>query len=380
MKTLACFTLLLAVMGTLGSAATPPAGDNAVPAAKWHPGHYILVGGGPIREELVSIPHFRGFQRMYSWAKLEPEQGRYDFSEIHHDLKLLAPHERQLVLQIQYKAFGRDSRQVPAYLAGPEFGGGVYRANSGSWNPVIWNEKVGQRMEALFQALGRAFDQHPGVEAVVLPETAPSASLEKSPQEGVEAFTMPRYVESLKQHLTALRRAFPHTSVIQYTNFPQAVLPELTAYMKSVGVGLGGPDVYPRASDLADPEKGIYRLYAGLAGTVPLGAAVQSPDYSVANWNRTAASNKSRDPKSVPVTADDEQPIPVREHLKLAQETLHLNYLFWSASPAPFFENAARMLAEPDLAADPAGGLSAQRPALQTIPAGSIPPAEREGK
>lgn len=374
MMTLAHFrlTIVLALVAVAGFGQASDA-QPAVPA-KWHPGHYILVGSGPIRESLIALPHFRGFQRMYSWAKLEPEKDHYDFSEIRRDLELLAPHNRQLVLQIQYKAFGRDSRLVPAYLAGPDYGGGVYRANSGSWNPVIWNERVGQRMEALFQALGREFDLHPRVEAVVLPETAPSAPLEKSPQEGVEAFTMPRYVAALKQHMAALRHAFPNTSVIQYTNFPQAVLPDLTTYMKSIGVGLGGPDVYPRPSDLSDPEKGIYRLYAGLAGVVPLGAAVQSPDYSVANWNRTAASNKSRDPKSVPVTPEDEQPIPVREHLRLAQETLHLNYLFWSASPAPFFANAARLLTEPDLAGDPAGGLSARRPTRQMLAANATVP------
>ncbi len=365
---------LLPLVLALGLAPRSPAPAHAAadspPAAplKWHPGHYIFVGHRDIRDELIRLPHFRGIQRAYSWAKLEPERGRYDFSAIREDLARLKPHGKQLVLQIQYKAFGQDQRTVPAYLAGPQYGGGVYRASSGSWDPVSWNERVSERMDALFVALGREFDPHPGVEAAVLPETSPSAQLEKFPQPGVEAFTTERYVAALKHHMLTLRRAFPNTAVIQYANFPQSALPELTAYMKEIGVGLGGPDVYPRPSNLSDPEKGIYRLYRPLAGIVPLGAAVQSPDYSVANWKRTAAFNRGQPHASAAVTAEDEKSIPVREHLHLAQATLKLNYLFWSASPADCLANVTVMLAEKDLADDPAGGLERRAPARLVLP------------
>ncbi len=170
------------------------------------------------------------------------------------------------------------------------------------------------------------------------------------------------YLAALKKRMAALRRAFPNTVIIQYANFPQQALPELMDYMKETGVGLGGPDVYPRPSSLSHPERGVYRLYAPLSGTVPLGAAVQSPDYSVAFWKRTAAFNRGQERDSVIVTTEEEQPIPVREHLQLAQDTLKLNYMFWSAYPQACLENVKRMLAEPDLAGDPAGGLDADCP------------------
>lgn len=345
---------IVALSGSNGRAAPVP--------AKWHPGHYIFVGHGAIRDDLIALPEFRGIQRCYSWAKLEPERDRYDFSSIRDDLARLRPLGKQLVLQIQYKAFGQGQRHCPGYLQGTEFGGGVYRASSGSWDPVLWNDRVGERMAALFAALGREFDRNPGIEAAVLPETSPSAQLEKFPQAGVEPFTTERYVAALKQHMLALRRAFPNTVVIQYANFPQSALPDLIAYMKEIGVGLGGPDVYPRPSNLSDPQKGIYRFYRSLAGTVPLGAAVQSPDYSVASWKRTAAFNRGQDRASAVVTADEEKPIPTREHLQLAHDTLHLNYLFWSASPREHFSAVPAMLKEPDLAADPAGGLERSVP------------------
>lgn len=366
------FLLFLATAALAVAADTTPAGASAASPAKgparaalkWHPGHYILVGSGEIRDDLIALPRFRGFQKMYGWKTLEPARDRYDFSAIRRDLERLAPHGKQLVVQLQYKAFGKDARLAPDYLEGEEFGGGVYRANSGSWNPVIWNDHVGERMAALFRALGAEFDRHLGLELVVLPETAPSASLEKAPQRGVQAFTLPAYVNALKEHMLALRHAFPNTAVIQYTNFPPGALPELIAYMKEIGVGMGGPDVYPRPSELLDPKRGAYRFYASLAGTVPLGAAVQSPDYSVASWKRTMAFNRGLDRNSVQVTAEEEQPIPVREHLQLARETLHLNYLFWSVNPKHHFANVVALLDEPDLADDPAGGLDARLPRL----------------
>lgn len=340
--------------------------SEAAPAAKWHPGHYVFVGHGEIRPEHLDS-HFRGVEKCYAWTSMEPARGQYDFSRIRSDLTLLKKHDKQLVIQIQYKAFGKEQCCVPAYVRGPEFGGGVYRASSGSFDPVLWNEQVGERMDALFAALGRELDPEPGVEAAVLPETSPSAALEKFPQPGVEPYTTAVYVAALEQRMLALRNAFPNTVVIQYANFPQQSLPALTATMKRIGVGLGGPDVYPRPSNLSDPQRGVYRLYAPLSGTVPLGAAVQSPDYSVALWKRTAAFNRGQDRDSVPVTPEEEEPIPAREFLRLARETLKLNYLFWSAHPKACFDRVKIMLAEPDLAGDPAGGLDARCPSRAFI-------------
>ena len=287
-------------------------------SAKWHPGHYVFVGAAVINPEEHLSGHFRGVQKSYGWPALEPEEGRYDFSAIRRDVALLRKHGKQLVIQVQYKAFGKGRRLVPDYIQGAEYGGGVYRASSGSFDPVIWNRKVGERMDAFFAALGREFDGDPTVEAVVLPETASSANLARVPQEGVERYTEEKYLEALKQRLTAMRRAFPHTVVIQYANYPPGLLPDLTDYMKTVGVGMGGPDVYPRPHNYFDPQRGVYRLYPKMSGVVPLGAAVQSPDYSVANKMRTAAFDRGEDRSSVKISPDDEAPIPVREHLALA--------------------------------------------------------------
>lgn len=333
-------------------------------APKWHPGHYVFIAGKKLTPEVLELPHFRGVQKIYSWRQFEPEKGRYDFSELRADLALARQHQRQLVVQFTHKSFAQGQRSVPDYLTGPEYGGGVYVTVKGALNPVLWNRKVAERLDAVIVALGREFDRDPNLEAVNLPESAPNASLDKNPQAGVETYTEEVYFEALKRQMTTLRHAFPHTVVIQYTNFPPRLLVALTDYEKEIGVGMGGPDVYPRPDAINDPERGVVRLYAKLAGIVPLGAAVQQSNYAVAYKKRATLSRGQTTERGQPIviTPEDEIPIPVREHLKLAQETLKLNYLFWADQPKKDFAKVKELLAEPDLARDPAGGLETRLP------------------
>lgn len=348
------------------SALSVPAFCAAAPAGvKWHPGHYIYVGGGDVTKVLLTLPHFRGVQKAYSWRQFEPEMGRYDFSALRADLALAKKHGRQLVMQFTHKSFTEGARSVPDYITGPEYGGGVYVTVHGSFNPVLWNRNVATRLDAVIAALGREFDRDPNLEAVNLPETAPNAYLDRTPQAGVETYTEKICVEALKQAMTTLRRSFPNTVVIQYTNFPQTLLDELTDYEKEIGVGMGGPDVYPGVSpSLKDPQKGVYRLYAKLAGTVPMGAAVQSTNYREADklrWHLHRG-DKTLDGRPIVITPEDEKLFPISAHLKLAHDTLKLNYLFWATNPSDGFETVKEFLARPEFADDPAGGLHAQLP------------------
>lgn len=337
----------------------------AAAEVKWHPGHYVYVGGDKIPENVVALPHFRGVQKAYTWRQFETAPGRYDFSALRADLDLVRKHGRQLVMQLTYKAFAKGERNVPDYIAGPEYGGGVYITIKGGLNPVLWNKQVGDRFDALLAELGREFDRDPNLEAVNLPESAPNANLDRTPQRGVETYTDEVYLEALKLRMTALRHAFPNTVVIQYTNYPTKLLEQLTDFEREIGVGMGGPDVYPREEAVSHPERGVYRLYTKMAGHVPLGAAVQHENYSVARKKRSylGRGQKLFNGQPIEITAEDEKPIPPRDFLRLAQDVLKLNYLFWASTPAENFELVKKFVAEPDIARDPAGGLSSQLPA-----------------
>jgi len=326
--------------------------------AKWHPGHYVFVGKAPLTTEVLTLPHFRGVQKVYVWRDFESEKGRYDFSELKADLALVKKYDRQLIVQFSYKKFFVKGRSVPAYLTGAEYGGGVY----GESGLVIWNSNVVARLEAMLAALGREFDRDPNLEAVNMPETALGpvgqlAKLEKSPPK-IQPYGEQAYLAALKRQMYALRHAFPNTVVIQYMNFPATIMDEVSDYAKEIGVGMGGPDVYPRESPLSDPKTGSYRLYAKLAGTVPMGAAVQKENYSLAakkqsGWGRVHLGK---------VMPGDETPFPVREHLHMARGKLKLNYIFWFMDPAHCNADVIKLLAEPDLAGDPAGGLETKLP------------------
>lgn len=339
--------------------------DAATPKPKWHPGHYVYIAHDALTPEVLKLPHFRGVQKIYTWREFEPKEGHYDFSTLRNDLALARKYGRQLVMQFTHKAFARGSRSIPDYIAGPEYGGGVYVTVKGAFNPVLWNDNVQDRLDAVIKALGKEFDRDPNLEAVNLPESAPNAYLDKSPQVGVQTYTEDIYLESLKHIMTTLRHAFPNTVVIQYTNFPPKLLDKLTDYEKEIGVGMGGPDVYPGVSpSLKDPKKGVYRLYAKLGGTVPMGAAVQSTNYREADKKRWHLSrgDTTLDDKPIVITAEDEKLFPISAHLTLARDTLKLNYLFWATTPRDGFEAVKDFLASPAVAGDPAGGLHAELP------------------
>lgn len=347
----------------LGLACATPLLAEPVPQnVKWHPGHYIYIVSAKLTPEVLQLPHFRGVQRAFSWRTLEPKEGHYDFSSLREALALAREYDRQLIVQLTYKSFEKDARGIPDYITGPGYGGGVYRTVKGALNPVIWNKQVNARFTALIAALGQEFDRDPNLEAVNLPETAPSANLIANPQPGVDPYTEAIYFEALKEHMVALRQAFPRTVVIQYTNFPTKLLDQMTDFEKEIGMGMGGPDVYPRPDAINDPVKGVYRFYKKLAGIVPLGAAVQQSNYRVADKKRSELSHRLNDDTPIVITKEDEALLSPREHLQVARDQLKLNYVFWAMRPTEAFEQVKRMLAEPDLANDPAGGLPSALP------------------
>lgn len=109
---------------------------------------------------LLSHPLFKGAQIMYPWRQLEPEKGRYDFSQVKEDYEYLKKFGKTLFIQLQDATFSTKYEGVPLYLLSKEYNGGAvpqYDDNNkpAGWVAKRWNKKVRERFQLLFEALGK---------------------------------------------------------------------------------------------------------------------------------------------------------------------------------------------------------------------------------
>lgn len=339
--------------------------ETAAGAVKWHPGHYVAVEKGSrgasdtakaAYAELDSNPALRGALVRVSWADLEPSKGNYDFHAIEKQLNEMAAHKKQLVVLLQTKLFGypNDGPAAPDYvLTEPEFEGGVFRFATGAGgadggreharvgrrgsNLKLWNTPIYERLSALMTALGKRFNASPNFEALVLQETALSATDEAITPQQEDAF----FDNLLKLH-AQLRASFPNTVTMQLTNYPVRKLGLLTSRFKAMGTGMGGPDVFLTDPGLNRPN-GAYSYYPQLSGAVPLGVMVAAGNY---------VATRHGGPKN-------EAPSVDQLH-SFARDRLKVNYIFWVSSTdhSPHFPRVLEILNQPELRSDPAGGLS----------------------
>ena len=350
-------------------AATSASTSSLAPGAvKWHPGHYAAVDKKTndkpaylkgLYADLDATPALRGVLLRFTWSELEPTKGNYDFSAIEKHLSELAAHHKQLILLVETKSFGYPNEVpiVPDYvLNDPQFEGAVFKFPAGpravngqsrtgrrGSNLKLWNLQVYERLSALLAALGKRFNAHPNFEAVGLQETAMGLSEESTTPQQEDAF----FDNLLKLH-AQLRISFPNTVTIQLTNYPVKKLGLLTSRFKTMGTGLGGPDVFVNDRGLNRPD-GVYSYYPKLAGIVPLAPMVAAGNYIAARHGGSA----------------DEAP-RIDQLYDFARDRLKANYIFWARPPdrSSYFPQVLDILNQPELRADPAGGLSKACPSV----------------
>ena len=274
---------------------------------------------------LLSHPRFDGAQIMYPWAQLEPERDRYDFSMIREDLALLEAHGKTLFLQLQDATFTVEFKGMPGYLLAEEFGGGAAKQINDAgehegWVARRWDPAVRARFAKLLSALGEAFDGR--IEGINLQESAIGVTAEREP-----GFTPEVYAAALRENMSALKKAFPTSTTLQYANFmPGEWLPwEDHGYLRSlyehgnaIGVGLAAPDLMVRRKGqlnhaLALMHEGQFK--------VPLGIAVQDGNYIGQTGNTEVVAER---PNLVPMLN------------AFARDFLKVDYLFW-ANQRPYF-------------------------------------------
>lgn len=268
-------------------------------------------------------PRFEGAQIMYSWDRLEPEEGKYDFSEIKEDYQYLLSHHKKLFIQLQDTTFDPEMKSVPKYLLTNKYDGGAVimlkdNGEPDGWTAKRWNPNVQKRFALLLQALGKEFDGK--IEGINLQES--SIGEVKDP-----TFTPELYAKGIKANMLAMKKAFKKSVTMQYANFmPGESLPEndkgylrgLYQYGQQISVGLGGPDLMVKRkpqlnNTLAMMHEAKY--------TVPLGIAVQDGNYI-------------NDTSNNAIVPDHKNIVPLL--VAFADDFLKVNYMFW-VNQEPYF-------------------------------------------
>lgn len=325
---------------------------------KWHPGHYYATMGNgknnptymkQVYAELERTPALRGLQVRYTWAELEVSEGVYNFASIDRILAELAKREKRLLILIQTKYFNFKSNFVPDYLKNEKYENGTYvfvtygeKTPKGE-NIKLWNSFVRDRLIELFKALGERYNSHPYFEGIGLPETALGEPLVKFTSNETDSF----FSNLLIAH-EEIRKVFPNTVTLQSVNYPRFILKSFVNKMKSIGVGLSGPDVFiedmsMNTKETKNKNKGIYHYYPELSGAVPIAPSVMHSNYVMTQHNKN-----TREPS-------------IHELLHFAKNNLKANYIIWTREPK-YYARLLQVLNEPDQTADPAGGLISSCP------------------
>jgi len=321
---------------------------SAIAAEIKHPiKHYIYFNhrephGENIRaDKALSDPRFSGAQIVYTWRSLEPEQDRYDFAAIRHDISYLDSIGKKLWIQLQEKSF-TPRHNVPAYLlSDPRYQGGIIKQSMLSaperdphkavtddeygWSPKMWEAPVRERYQRLIQALGKEFDGK--IEGINFSESSIDIGVEdgKGNTTFPDDFKPQQYVDAIKENMQVLAAAFPHTTAMVYLNFlPGEWLPwtdkgymrSLFAQAQTLRMGVGGPDLMPYRKSHMGQSYGFIKDYPA---SLVKGMAVQDGNLRQIN-PRTGKKNS------------------VEDLLDFARNYLDLDYIFW-VEDEPYFSN-----------------------------------------
>jgi len=168
------------------------------------------------------------------------------------------------------------------------------------------------RFRKLLEALGKEFDGK--IEGINLPET--SIGFGETGKLFPQGYSNEIYRDAIVTNMRALKKAFSKSVVIQYANFmPGEWLPDSdksflrTVYKeaRTMGVGVGGPDLLPFRRGQNNHS---YPLIKAAAGSVPTGIAVQDGNYA-------------------DVDKKTGRRLTIGELLAFAKDQLMVDYIFW---------------------------------------------------
>lgn len=327
-------------------------------AVKWHPGHYMTIMSygkdkdfymNDVYQELASTPAMRGIQVRFLWAELEKSKGVYNFALIDKLLKEVTTRGKRLIIQVQTKSFDPDWKLVPDYLKTAEYSGGVFpfytygTKNIRGYNIKLWDIEIRNRLVALFNALGKRYNDHPNFEGIGMIESAIGPSPVPLSTAQINAF-----FDNLLYVHKQMKLQFPNTMTIQELNYPRDQLPDFINGMKTIGTAIGCPDIFIQEPGLLFPgnkysPKGAYKYYAQLSGVIPITPTVELPNYEDTRWDGSGYKPT------------------ISELFNFAKTQLKANYVFWTRSPG-HYEKVLELLNFNSQKTTPSGGLNAACP------------------
>lgn len=267
---------------------------------------------------LLDRPDINGVQSLYTWRSLEQNQGKYDFSAIHSDLRAVKAKGKKLWVQLQDRTFSVKDNPVPNYLHKPIYDNGSVRScdgtncdadfQSGGWTTAQWNKNVRRRFQALLKAMSESLDGH--IYGMNFPET--SIAVKFGPN-----YTCQDYFDGELDNAGYAASVFHKSFVVQYVNFwcdeqkREQDRSESFAFFAEHGVGIGGPDDIPYRPYQMENS---YPYFAKYRNKVPISViAVQEPDLAAINPNTS-------------------KPFTKQEFTDFAVDYLGVEIMFWATS------------------------------------------------
>src|SRR5690242_5498790 len=97
----------------------------ATPVLAKAPENFVYTASGDLDAagSILKRADIGGAQIVYNWRSLEPEEDKYDFSQIEKDLAVVDAAGKKLFIQVQDRFFEPDAKHVPDYLMkDPQYG------------------------------------------------------------------------------------------------------------------------------------------------------------------------------------------------------------------------------------------------------------------
>ncbi len=289
---------------------------------KFNAGHYVAVGADFSLEDIEGLKSdaIQGVNKRYLWSILEPEKGKYDFSEIRKDLKYLEGINKRLVVFFTDKTFNPQSTNpVPEYMRHASMVNHVKGITTLKWHPEVIERQV-----KLCEELAGEFDDNPYFEGFAYQESAPSIPHEQLDSIG---YTPELLRDGLIELLQGSADAFPKSRIFWYMNF----IPKKNEYLYDVaeavvpyGVVMGGPDILPYRNSL----KRLETLHSHFKDRMDLFCSAQSDSYRHHKLDDNNNTKRRFHRGEVPIHPDGY--VPMEQIFMYGRDKLHLDYIFWS--------------------------------------------------